>query len=183
MFTFHSAVFSLSFSTCLCYCIVVILPYKLFMAACMYAGVWCSTVVKDTTKEAKNKTYSSANLFPMSFCSNCSFCTTIEVILHETRREMKFSQRSFHGPFRQMPGENFIRAKTDSFQNLSNIQFSNIPYMYAMLSAQQTALKWKAYNLHKYNDIWYTEGFYGSFLREVESSARFLPCPREPLNY
>ena len=144
---------------------VTILSYKLVMAACRYAGVWCSTVTKDTKKGAKDKTYSSSELCHMSFCSNCSFCTTKEVIFYEMRREIKFSQRRIHGPFRQMLGENFIWATTDSFPNLSNIPFSNHPHMYAMQSAQETTLNETHVICKKYNDIWYTEFFYGSFLR------------------
>jgi hypothetical protein len=55
--------FSISVSTFLCYCIVAILPCKLFMAACRYAGYRCSRVIKDTTKGAKDVTYSSSKHF------------------------------------------------------------------------------------------------------------------------
>jgi len=98
-------------------------------------------VVKETTKGAKDRAYSSSKLLPMSFCSNCSFCRYHNRSnLFEMQHEVKFSQRCFQGPFRQMPGENFIWAKTASFQNLSNIAFSYHSYMYDMETAQETAL-------------------------------------------
>jgi hypothetical protein len=58
------------------------------------------------------------------------------------QREIKFSQRSFHGPLRQMPRENFNWAKTAFFQNLSNtrITFSDHPYINTMQTAQEAAL-------------------------------------------
>lgn len=97
-------------------------------------------MIKGTTKGARDKTYSSSKLFPMSLCSDCRFCTTMEVILYKMGREIKFSQGCFHGPFRQLPGENVFWTKKASFKNLSSIPFSSHPCVYDKEAAQETVL-------------------------------------------